>query len=128
MSDNNDLGAFLAGFVIGGLVGAATAIILAPQSGEETRHQLVDKSRQLRDVGGERAEHWRQAAGSYTESYRGRAEQLWEQTRDRVQEPGAGADIHDQERLVLDPGTTGESSGVTSETLNGNGEEKDASA
>ena len=38
MSDNsNDLGAFLAGFVIGGLVGAATAIILTPQSGEETR-------------------------------------------------------------------------------------------
>ena len=38
MGDNNsDFGAFLAGFVIGGLVGAATALLLAPQSGEETR-------------------------------------------------------------------------------------------
>jgi gas vesicle protein len=51
MSDNNDLGAFLAGFVIGGLVGAATALILAPQSGEETRSQIVNQSLALRDAG-----------------------------------------------------------------------------
>jgi len=52
MSDNgSDIGAFMAGFVIGGLVGAATALILAPQSGEATRTQLVSKSQELRDVG-----------------------------------------------------------------------------
>jgi hypothetical protein len=45
MSDNNgsDIGAFMAGFVIGGLVGAATALILAPQSGEETRSQIASR-------------------------------------------------------------------------------------
>ena len=44
MSDNNsDFGAFLAGFVIGGLVGAATALILAPQSGQEIRGQIASK-------------------------------------------------------------------------------------
>jgi gas vesicle protein len=50
MGDNsNDFGAFLAGFVIGGLVGAATALLLAPQSGEETRTVIRDKSIELKD-------------------------------------------------------------------------------
>ncbi|MGD2077010.1 MAG: YtxH domain-containing protein [Chloroflexota bacterium] len=46
-----EVGAFMAGFVIGGLVGAAAALILAPQSGEETRAQLVNKSAELREAG-----------------------------------------------------------------------------
>jgi gas vesicle protein len=50
MSDNNsDFGAFLAGFVIGGLVGAATALLLAPQSGEEMRTVIKDKSIELKE-------------------------------------------------------------------------------
>lgn len=40
---------FFAGLVIGGLVGAALALLLAPQSGEETRAQLRDKSLELKD-------------------------------------------------------------------------------
>ncbi|RLC62060.1 MAG: YtxH domain-containing protein, partial [Chloroflexota bacterium] len=37
MSNNNggEVGAFFAGFLVGGLVGAAVALILAPQSGAE---------------------------------------------------------------------------------------------
>ncbi len=48
---NGEFGAFLAGFVIGGLVGAATALILAPQSGSETRAQIVSKGQDYREVG-----------------------------------------------------------------------------
>ena len=85
MSDNNnDLGAFLAGFVIGGLVGAATALILAPRSGEEIRSQIAGKSRELRSTGGERVAH-----------YRERAEQSFADASGRVQE---------QARIVLDSG------------------------
>ncbi len=52
MSDSgSEIGAFMAGFVIGGLVGAATALILAPQSGEDTRAQLASKSQELREAG-----------------------------------------------------------------------------
>ena len=52
MSDSaSEIGAFMAGFVIGGLVGAATALILAPQSGEETRAQLATRSHELREAG-----------------------------------------------------------------------------
>lgn len=46
MSDNDsDFGSFLAGFVIGGLVGAAVSLVLAPQSGAETRSQLTGMGR-----------------------------------------------------------------------------------
>ena len=45
MSDNdNEIGAFLTGFIIGGLVGAAVALISAPQSGAEKRAQIRERS------------------------------------------------------------------------------------
>jgi len=40
---------FFAGLVIGGLVGAALALLMAPQSGEETRAQIRDKSLEYKD-------------------------------------------------------------------------------
>jgi gas vesicle protein len=50
MSDQNSGGVeFFAGLVIGSLVGAALALLLAPQSGEETRAQLRDKSLEFKD-------------------------------------------------------------------------------
>ncbi|GAB4268432.1 MAG: hypothetical protein Kow0080_11350 [Candidatus Promineifilaceae bacterium] len=103
MSENNsDLGAFLAGFVIGGLIGAATAIILAPQSGEETRQRLASKSQELRSLSSERAAHLKDTAGSYTQDYRQRATSILENTRGRVQETGSR--LQEQARIVLDAG------------------------
>ena len=49
MSSSNEGGAFFAGLVIGGLVGAALALMLAPQSGEETRAIIRDKSLEYKD-------------------------------------------------------------------------------
>ena len=51
MSDNSggEVGAFFAGFLVGGLIGAGAALLLAPQSGEETRAQIRDKSLELRE-------------------------------------------------------------------------------
>lgn len=39
----------LIGLLIGGLVGAATMLLFAPQSGKKTREQIQQKSIQLRD-------------------------------------------------------------------------------
>lgn len=51
MSNNSgEFGAFVAGFLIGGLVGAATALLMAPQSGEETRAIIQEKSIELKDA------------------------------------------------------------------------------
>jgi gas vesicle protein len=44
MSDRSDFGSFLVGFVIGGLTGAAVALLLTPQSGEETRTMIKEKA------------------------------------------------------------------------------------
>ena len=51
MSDSSggEVGAFFAGFLVGGLIGAGAALLLAPQSGEETRAQIHDRTVELRD-------------------------------------------------------------------------------
>jgi gas vesicle protein len=46
---NNNMLGVLAGILVGGLAGAATMLLLAPQSGKETRKQIQDKSIELRD-------------------------------------------------------------------------------
>lgn len=45
---NNTL-SVLGGMLLGALAGAATALLLAPQSGQATRRQLQEKSVELRD-------------------------------------------------------------------------------
>jgi len=40
---------FAAGLILGALVGAGLALLLAPQSGAETRRDLARRARQLRD-------------------------------------------------------------------------------
>lgn len=40
-------GKFLAGFVVGGALGAIAGILLAPQAGEETRELLSDVSKDV---------------------------------------------------------------------------------
>jgi gas vesicle protein len=46
--NNNTLGV-LAGLLVGSLTGALTMLLLAPQSGEETRLQIQEKGIELRD-------------------------------------------------------------------------------
>jgi gas vesicle protein len=103
MNDNDsDLGSFLAGFVIGALVGAATALILAPQSGQATRDQLVNISTDLRQAGEERFDQVRHAADSYGREYRDRAETIISDTRTMAQNLADQAT--DQTRIILDAG------------------------
>ena len=52
MSGDSGFGSFVAGLVIGGLIGAAIGLLLAPESGEEMRDQVgefVDE--RIRDFG-----------------------------------------------------------------------------
>lgn len=43
MSKNNNGGLFIAGVIIGGMVGTVTGMLMAPRSGRETRH-IIKKS------------------------------------------------------------------------------------
>ena len=77
MSDrDSDIGAFFAGFVVGGLVGAIMALLFAPQSGEETCTLIRDKSIELRDQAGETASEVRARAEKLAVDARAKAEDL----------------------------------------------------
>ena len=45
----NNTAGVLIGMLIGGLAGAAAALLMAPQSGKDTRRQIQEKSIELRD-------------------------------------------------------------------------------
>lgn len=92
MSDNNEFGAFMSGLLLGGIAGAITALLLAPQSGEETRKVIIDKSMEIKDKAietveearkraEEAADEARQAAQEYSQKAQEQAKKLQEQGR-----------------------------------------------
>ena len=86
MSDNNDFGSFLSGFMIGGLVGAAVALLMAPQSGEETRVLIRDKSVELKDKTVASMEDAYARAEKAAADARVRAEELAQEAQARAEE------------------------------------------
>lgn len=99
MSENNsDLGAFLAGFVIGGLVGAATALILAPQSGEETRNQIKTTGQNLSESSSAYIQEYGQKATDLAQPYREKATVAYSDAKNRLQE--SSGKMQDQAKSV----------------------------
>ena len=86
MSERDEFGAFLVGFIVGGLSGAIVALLFAPQSGEETRAFIKDKSIELRDKAQITAEEAIERAEAAAAEARARADELAKQLRDRGQE------------------------------------------
>jgi gas vesicle protein len=83
MSERDEFGAFLVGFVVGGLTGAVVALLFAPQSGEETRALIKDKSIELRDRAASSAEEVIARAEAAASEARSRAEELAKEVRER---------------------------------------------
>ena len=73
---SGEFGAFVAGFLVGGLVGAATALLMAPQSGEETRAIISEKSIELKDAASTAAEDAIARAEAAAEEARAYADDL----------------------------------------------------
>ena len=67
MSDHDEFGAFLVGFLVGALSGAVVALLFAPQSGEETRALIGERSIELRDKAVETGREAYSQASKYTE-------------------------------------------------------------
>jgi gas vesicle protein len=86
MSDRDEFGAFLVGFIVGGLTGAVVALLFAPQSGEETRALIKDKSIELRDKASASAEEVIARAEAAAAEARTRAEELAREVRTRGKE------------------------------------------
>lgn len=84
MSDHDDFGAFLIGFVVGGVAGAMAALLLAPQSGEETRALIKDKSIELRDKATEQAEMVASRANEFADEAKIRGKEAIENVKKTV--------------------------------------------
>ena len=86
MSEQNDFGAFLIGFIVGGLTGAVSALLLAPQSGEETRTFIKEKAVEISDKAAETVEDSYEKAEIAAEEARKRFEELAQATKKRAEE------------------------------------------
>lgn len=67
---------FLAGFVFGGLAGAAVALVMAPLSGNQTRAMLADKSIEIKDQVNETVQQTRQKAEEAVDDVTSRVRQV----------------------------------------------------
>ncbi len=68
--DWNNIGLFTAGIAVGAILGATVALLLAPASGDETRHSIARRVRNLRgddDVWDELAQELELAAAEREE-------------------------------------------------------------
>jgi len=104
MSDRDEFGAFLVGFVVGGLTGAVVALLFAPQSGEETRALIKDKSIELRDRATTSAEELIARAESAAAEARARAEELTKLARERATE--LANEVRERGKGAIDKGLT----------------------
>jgi gas vesicle protein len=84
MSEHDEFGAFLIGFIVGGVAGAVAALLLAPQSGEETRALIKDKSIELRDKAAEQAEVVASKANEFADEAKTRGKDAYENVKKTV--------------------------------------------
>jgi len=107
MSDRDEFGAFLVGFIVGGLTGAVVSLLMAPQSGEETRALIKDKSIELRDKAQISAEEALARAEAAAAEARARADEIAMQLKERGSQVVSTAKEKGQEALTTakDKGT-----------------------
>ncbi|MCJ7519134.1 MAG: YtxH domain-containing protein [Anaerolineaceae bacterium] len=98
MSDHDDFGAFLIGFIVGGVSGTIAALLLAPQSGEETRTIIKDKAIELRDQASTTVEETLEKAEKAANEAIKKAETLLAEAKKRTNE------IAEKGQVVLEEG------------------------
>lgn len=85
MSKRDEFGTFAIGFLIGSLTAAVVALLFAPQSGEETRALIKEKSIELRDQAKQTAEEAMARAEAIASEARTRGDELARQLKRQKQ-------------------------------------------
>jgi gas vesicle protein len=112
--NGSDVVAFLTGFVVGGLVGAAVALLFAPQSGEGTRAQIRAKGVEMAEKAKEEVEKARLRAEQALEEARAKAEAVAADLRRRAEEIQAqGQVVLEESRKQLTEAVEGTRKAVT---------------
>jgi gas vesicle protein len=87
MQDNAKTGVgFVLGLLVGSLIGAATAILVAPQSGNQTREYLKRKAFEAKDKAGHMADDLKEDVGEWTTRARGKVAEKMHEARGKVTE------------------------------------------
>ena len=73
----------ISAFALGGLIGAGVALLMAPQSGEETRNMIRNRSEELRERAMDTAEETRHRAESAMDDLAKQTRQQTEEMRRR---------------------------------------------
>lgn len=82
-NDRHDSGmGFFSGFVLGGLVGAVVAVVLAPQSGEETRDLIRGKAHEVKGKAMDLASDLKNRASDLADDLRSQADELSKRGRE----------------------------------------------
>ncbi len=58
MSESNNTGETILAFILGGIMGAALGLLLAPASGDDTREKIADWAKKEKKKG---SEYWKDA-------------------------------------------------------------------
>ncbi|HEX6975099.1 MAG TPA: YtxH domain-containing protein [Vicinamibacterales bacterium] len=89
--DSSAAGTVVIAFVLGAVTGAAVALLMAPQSGEETRRMLAEKAREGREKAAEAARQGREFVARNRETFASaieRGREAYQQARGAAGAPG----------------------------------------
>jgi gas vesicle protein len=103
MAERDDFGAFLLGFIIGGMAGAVTALLMAPQSGDETRTYIREKAIEIKDKAGETVdEAYAQAEKAALEAQE-RFQELAEMTKEKsIELQKKGKEVYEEQKTKIE--------------------------
>lgn len=109
---SNDMNSkdFLLGVVVGGIIGAATALLLAPKPGSELRgeiketwHTVSNKTQELAHQVGERGQEIAKSVGAQTSEIIGKAKEVASTVADEVKSlRGARTELADASEVGAD--------------------------
>ena len=131
--ERSDAGGYVAFFLLGGLIGAAAALLFAPKSGRELRADIADATRtgvdQAREKAGELYETGRARAGEFYDTASSKASELATQAREAATRRGESiqAAIEAGKRAYAEEKRRTEASGMLEQAPTYYEEIKDAS-
>jgi gas vesicle protein len=101
MAERSSGADFLIGFVIGGLAGAAAALLLAPQSGEDTRALIRERGIELQERSAEMTAEARKRARELELQASGKASE-WQDRMQQAVAEGKTAGAQKKEELLTE--------------------------
>lgn len=83
---DRDILSLVAMFAIGGLIGAGIALLMAPNSGPETRNMIRDKSMEMKDRAASKVEDMTSTAKDKASTLKDQTMETVEHQKDRIKD------------------------------------------